>query len=281
MRRLRTRWLFALGAVAAIAGAPSAVGASEAVDLELNIGASDRFEGHAVLTANGGTATVTRKNFVVHAEVDLITAASGGRPTIRFQLGEGLRWGTDYPDAADGCTSTQTTGLCKSPVDLQPVTGQSSIGYYYDVIATQDGSFAYSAEIVDTADVDPVLPNNRSAITIVVNDTGGDSGGGGGSGGASVRAGSVKLSPVKPKAGSTVVASVRVTKGGSAVRPVRVSCVASIGKAKTKGAPTSKSGVASCRFKTPRSAKGKSLTGSISFHAGGSPFSRQFVARLG
>ena len=236
-----------------------------------------------MLTANGGTATVTRKNFVVHAEVDLITAASGGRPTIQLQLGEGLRWGTDYPDAADGCTSMQTTALCKSPVDLQPVTGQSSLGYYYDIIATQSGSFAYSAEIVDTADVDPVLSNNRSAITIVVNETSGGGSGGGGSagGGASVRAGSVKLSPVKPKAGSTVVASVRVTKGGSAVRPVGVSCVASIGKATTKGAPTSKSGVASCRFKTPRSAKGKSLTGSISFRAGGSPFSRQFVARLG
>ena len=269
---------------------PSAVGAPEAVDLELNIGASDRFEGHAVLTENGGTATVTRKNFVVHAEVDLITAAweatqrsnsssvrdCAGEPTIPMQR-------TAVEHADDG--ALQVAGRSATG------DGESSLGYYYDIIATQSGSFAYSAEIVDTADVDPVLSNNRSAITIVVNETsrgggggsggGGSGGGGSAGGGASVRAGSVKLSPVKPRAGSTVVASVRVTKGGSAVRPVGVSCVASIGKATTKGAPTSKSGVASCRFKTPRSAKGKSLTGSISFRAGGSPFSRQFVARLG
>ena len=47
-----------------------------------------------------------------------------------------------------------------------------------------------------------------------------------------------------------------------------------------KGAPRSASGVASCLFKTPKSAKGKVLAGTVSFSAGGTAFAKRFVAKL-
>ena len=93
MRRLRSRWILLFGACAAIAGAPNAAGAPEAVDLEFNIGVSDRWEGHAVLVANGGTATVTRKNFKVHAELDLITSHTGRSPDVQTGVGAGPELG--------------------------------------------------------------------------------------------------------------------------------------------------------------------------------------------
>jgi len=287
MRRLRSRWILVFGACATIAGAPTAAGAPEAADLEFNIGASDRYEGHAVLVLNGGTALITRKTFVVHAEVDLISFAPGGRPTFRLELGQGLTWGDDSPDAPDGCTNTPTTGLCKLPIDLLPNAGQSAVNYYFDVVAAQNGSYSYTGEIVSADDTDPVTTNNSSAITIAVNETtggGGGSGGGGGgnSGGGSAKAsaGSVKLFPAKPTAGSRVVVSVRVTKGGSPVRPSGITCAASLGGVKAKGGPKAASGVASCLFKTPKSAKGKTLAGSISFRAGGSSFTKRFAVKL-
>ena len=78
-----------------------------------------------------------------------------------------------------------------------------------------------------------------------------------------------------------MVASVRVTKGGSPVRPSGIACAASIGGSKVKGGAKAASGVASCLFKTPKSAKGKAMSGSISFRAGGRAFKKRFSARLG
>jgi hypothetical protein len=275
MRRgLTIRFIVIVSAVAAIAG--SAGASPAAVDLELNIGASNTFTGAGVFTANGGSVSVTRRTFVVHLAVDLITTAPGGHPTFQVELGDGLRWGATPPGAADGCTSTVSTAECRSPFDLQPVTGQTGVGFYWEVVAPQNGSYAYKAEIVDAADVDPVVSNNASSITIVV----GETTGGGGTDTTSVTASAVKLSPTKSRAGSVVVASVRVTKGGSPVRPTGITCAASIGKVKTKGSPKATSGVASCLFKPPKSAKGKTMTGSISFRAGGAAFTKRFATKL-
>ena len=41
------------------------------------------------------------------------------------------------------------------------------------------------------------------------------------------------------------------------------------------------SGLASCLFKTPKSAKGKAMTGSIAFRAGGTAFTKRFATTLG
>lgn len=286
MRRARARALGFLGTCVSIACLASTAGAApSAVDIALNIGASVRAS-PTTLVANGGTATMARRNFYVFLSIDLVTPAPGGRPKLRFELGGGLQWGADDPDAAEFCTSTPTTGECQTP-DLQPVTGQSGGGWYWDVVAPGNGTYTFSAVIAEAPEPDPDLSNNSSTITIVVDESS-SSGGGGGSGGsggsgdsAAAKASIVKLSPLKPKAGSTLVASVRVTRGGSPVRPRRVVCAASIRGVKVKGEGRAKSGVASCLFKTPTSAKGRRMTGSVSFRASGAVFTKRFATKLG
>jgi hypothetical protein len=239
----------------------------------------------AAFVPNGSTVQISSRGFLVHLGVALITPAPGGRPKVRFELGGGLRWGTDDPDPGEGCTSTPTTGECQVLSDLQPIPGQSEAGWYWDVVAPSAGTYGFRAELVDLQLPDPVPANNASQITIVVTEAtgGGSSSGGntGGTGSTSASASAVKLSPTKPKAGSTVVASVRVTRGGTAVRPTGVSCSGSLGAARLKGSPRAASGIASCAFKTPRSGKGKTLSGAVSFRAGGQAFVKRFSARLG
>jgi hypothetical protein len=269
----------ALLIVAGTAGA-----AASQVDIALNIGASTR-PNPRTLIPNGETTTVTSRNFYAFVSIDLITPTPGGRPKVRVELGGGLRWGADDPDPADLCTSTPTIGECQTP-ELVPITGQSGGGWFWDVVAPGNGTYTLSAAIVEAAEPDPDPSNNRSSITIVVNESaGGGSGeggsGGGGGGSASISASAVKLSPAKPRAGSTLVASVRVTRGGSPVKPTGVACAATVGKTKIRGGVRSSSGVASCLFKTPKSGKGKTMVGSVSFRAGGQSFQRRFVSRLG
>jgi hypothetical protein len=181
------------------------------------------------------------------------------------------------------CTSTPTTGECQTP-DLLPTTGQSGGGWFWNVVAPGNGTYTLSASIVEAAEPDPDPSNNSATITIVVNESAGGGGaGGGGSGGggsAAATAGAAKLAPTSPRAGSTVVASVRVTRGGAPVRPTGVVCAASLGGAKVKGSPRAASGVASCLFRTPKSARGRTLAGSVSFRAGAALFTRRFATKL-
>ena len=278
MRQARSRPWALLGVGVAILVAAGSAGASPAsVDVAVNVGAAVT-NARPALAPNGSTVTVTRRNFYVFLDISLIAPAAA-KGTVRIELGPGLGWGSDAPDPSEGCVATASTGTCDIG-DLQPIAGQSSSGARWNAVAAQNGTYTLRAEITALSDTDSDTSNNASAITIVVAEpTGGGSGGGGG-GSASAKASAVKLSPTSPKAGSTVVASVRVTRGGSPVRPTRITCTASLGGAKVKGAGRSASGVASCRFKTPKTSKGKRLVGSISFEAGGSSFTRRFAVRL-
>ena len=97
---------------------------------------------------------------------------------------------------------------------------------------------------------------------------------------SSVAASRAKLSPAQPKAGTSVVATVRVTKDGSAVRPSRVKCAAKAGTTTLKGKAKAARGSGSCTFKTPASAKGKSLHGTVTVSALGKTIRRTFSAAL-
>jgi hypothetical protein len=277
MRQARSRAWGLLGVGVAILGAASSAGASPAaVDLTVNVGAAVT-NARPALAANGSTVTVARRDFYVFLDVSLIApaAASG---MVRAELGTGLGWGSDAPDPTEHCAATPSTGTCEIG-DLQPIAGQSSSGWVWDVVAPQNGTYTLRAELTTLSDSDTDTSNNASAITIVVAEpTGGGSGGSGGT--VKVTAGSVKLSPTRPKAGSTVVASVRVTRGGSPVRPLGIRCAATLSAAKLKGASRSASGVASCLFKTPKTGKGKRLAGSVSFRAGGASLTKRFAVRL-
>jgi hypothetical protein len=279
VRQARSRALSLLGVGAVILGAASSAGASpSAVDLTVNVGAAIT-NTRQLLVPNGSTVTVARRSFYVFLDVSLVAPAAA-KGTVRAELGPGLGWGSNAPDATEHCAVTPTTGTCEIG-DLQPIAGQSSSGWLWDVVAPQNGTFTLRAELASLSDTDSDLSNNASAITIVVAEpTGGGSGGSGGAS-ASAKASAVRLAPTRPKAGSTVVASVRVTRGGSPVRPTKVVCAASLGRAKLRGASRSASGVASCLFKTPKTAKGKSLAGSVAFRAAGASFTKRFSVKLG
>ena len=86
--------------------------------------------------------------------------------------------------------------------------------------------------------------------------------------------------PAPITAGSTVTASVRIVLGGELVRPSGVRCTGTIGDTKVRGVPKAKRGLASCVYRTPRTAKGKTLRGTVSFTARGERYVRHFSARL-
>ncbi len=65
------------------------------------------------------------------------------------------------------------------------------------------------------------------------------------------------------------------------MKPTAVACAGSIGGAKLKGTPNAARGTATCSYRTPKSGKGKTLRGSVSFTAGGTDFTKRFSARLG
>jgi hypothetical protein len=278
MRHKRAVVVAALGAAIGTGVSVGAAGAAPtAVDVQLDIGAATQRGQNLPLIPNGGTVTVTRLNFVAGTVAELITSQPAA-VKVRLELAPGLSWGSDLPDPTEDCTSTPTSGECQTPA-LQPITGQTGWGWQWDVVAERAGSYVIRSAIIEASEPDPDQSNNSSSITVVVAPSGGPGGGGGG-GTAAVVAGGVKLAPAKPTAGATFVASVRVTRGGSPVRPAGVTCSGSIGKAKVKGAPKAASGIASCRFKTPKSAKGKALAGTMSFRAGGQRFTKRFTARL-
>jgi hypothetical protein len=280
LRRRSAATLLAGGILALGLGVARAAPAD--ADVELTIGASTRSAPPTII-GNGGTATVSSRTFFVFLNLDLISPTPGGQVKVRAELGGGLRWGPDDPDPTELCTSTPTTGECTSG-DLQPTTGLSGGGWYWDVVAPTDGTYTFRAEIISAPDVDPVVSNNSSAITIVVS--------------AAppppppppssppppsvtrVTASAAKLTPAQPRAGTPVTASVRVTAGGAAVRPTAVACGGSVGSTKLRGAAKAAAGVASCRYRTPASAKGKILRGTVSFTARGKRFTKRFAATL-
>jgi hypothetical protein len=275
MGRWGTAALAALCAAAAISVGIGAAGAAPAAaDLQLDIGASTNVTQNPPVTPNGGSVTVTAVNFRVDVGVSLVTLTPA-RATVRLTLDDRLRWGAnDAPDPSEGCTSTPTTALCETP-ELQSSGGQSAFGWNWPVSAPGAGSYSYRAEIAQASDTDPVSGNNASAITIVVTPATPPPQP------TAVAAGRPKVSPAKPKAGSVVSASVRVTAGGAAVRPTRVACAGSIGTAKVAGSARAAAGLARCTYRTPRSAKGKTLRGAVSLTARGTRFTRRFSAKLG
>jgi hypothetical protein len=223
--------------------------------------------------------TTSSPNFKI--EVSVHSTSGALQPiVVTIGLSPGLRWGADPPDPTEDCV-TANPAICTTRMKANEV-GTIERGWNWDVVAERTGAFEITATVEPT-EADPDTSNNRKTFAFEVAATGGPGGGGseGGGGSRAVSTGAVKLVPAKPRAGSTVVASVSVTRGGSPVRPTGVTCAASAGATKIKAEARSRSGLASCLFKTPRTAAGRVLAGSISFRAGGRAFTKRFSMRLG
>ena len=86
--------------------------------------------------------------------------------------------------------------------------------------------------------------------------------------------------PKPIRAGSIVTASVRIVLDGVPARPVRVTCAGTIGGAKVRGVPNATRGKASCTYRTTSAARGRTLSGAVSFTARGERYVRRFAVRL-
>jgi hypothetical protein len=273
MRHLR-RWIAAFVGVAALGTAP-ADASPAAADFQVFVTAGNPVGQVAPpVILNGGTSEIRSLSFKAGAIVD----NNGGEEAtarVRFTLPEGLRFGTDVPDPTESCIGTETTGECQTPLTIGTDPSRRTNGWTWDIVADRAGSYVLRAEITQTSVFDPDLTSNMASATIIVSEpTGGTTP-------AAVSAGAVKLSPAKPKAGTAVAASVPVTAGEAPVRPTGIACAATLGSAKLKGTGKAASGRATCLYRTPKSAKGKTLRGAISFTARGKRFTKRFSVKLG
>jgi hypothetical protein len=247
-----------LGAVAALLAAPAA-GTPAADDVSI------------LVHFRANTGTTTPPSFQIYVEIE---SASGvdQSVTVHTTLPPGLQWGADAPDPTEGCTNANPT-VCTRRLRQNEVGTYQAV-WLWDVVAERAGSYAITAS-VDPTEPDPDPADNSVTFRFDVVESSG------GGGGASVAAGAVRLNPTRPKAGAAVSASVRVTAGGQPVRPAGIACAGAIGRTKIKGKGKAGSGTATCVYRTPRSAKGKTLRGTVSFTARGTRFSKRFSTKLG
>jgi hypothetical protein len=277
VRKLLLVALAAAGALAAVAG--SAPAAHVSLDLEVRIIASNDQNGFSY--ADGQTHTVNALKFFGGVRVLGISGADMSVATVRIELPSGLSWGANVPKPSQGCTGGQVVVCQSRPVVVNDQAHQD-VEWVWDITAASPGSYVIKAEITNTSAPDDNLANNSAAVTVLVAPTSGSGGGlSGGGTSTSVTASTVKLTPVRPKAGSALVAAVRVTAAGAPVRPTRIACAGTLAGARLTGTPRASRGSATCIFHPPKSARGKTLRGSISLTAHSKSLTRRFAAKLG
>ena len=189
MRRSSTVAALALTAVALSSSSGAAQPA--AVDLGLRVQL-----GHA-----GGAIqdTTTGPNFQIVLTVD------SGAPveqtvTIRIGLPDGLRWGSDAPDATEGCTGV-APAVCTQRLTTNRV-GTFGGGYFWDVVAERLGTYEITAS-VEGEQPDPDRSNNTATFrfeVVAAGGGGGGSGGGGSGGGGSGEVGAAEARPRRRRA---------------------------------------------------------------------------------
>jgi hypothetical protein len=246
----------------AVAGASTARGEGAADDVSLAVG----------LEMSQSPSETTSLNFKIFVEV----SSAGGveqRFTATIRLPAGLRWGADGPDPSEGCSGTEPA-VCTQTMQRNQA-GTVAGGWTWDVVAERAGAYEITAT-VQPERPDPNVANNTSTLRFEVRPR--TSGGGGTASG--VAASSVKLVPTRPRAGSVIAASVRVSAAGTGVRPSNIRCRATVGGAGLPVTARAGVGIATCLVRSPKTAKGKTLRGTISFAAAGRTFTRRFAARL-
>jgi hypothetical protein len=256
-----------------LVAASSASGAKTAADVAIFISLGSSVGANLPTHPNGATATITTRAFAAGVRIRNAGPESASL-RFRFELGAGLRWGNDAPDPSEDCTATDTVGECQPPTAFEQTSSVHPLGFAWDIVAAQPGSYTLRAAIVTASTTDPDASNNTATITVVVAEpTGGGTG-------TAVSASRVNLSPTKPKAGSPISASVRVLAGGAPVRPTMVRCSGSVGRTRLAGTPRAAIGRATCVYRPRARARGMTLRGAITFRAGTTNVTRRFSVTL-
>jgi hypothetical protein len=253
--------LAAVSLVATGGSGPAAVTASN-LSVKIVVGTTVR---NIPQFRNGESTTVARLAFKAGVTIQS-TGPDQATARVRFELPAGLHWGSDVPDPSENCTSTPSVAECRTPQPLF-TSNFPDYGWAWDVVADAPGTYALKTSVIESSTSDPDLSDNAAAVTVVVTRP-------------SVAAGAARISPARPKAGSVVSARVAVTAGDTAVTPGGVTCTGTLAGKKIRGAARATAGAATCRYRTPRSAKGKTLRGTIAFTAEETQITRKFAVRL-
>jgi hypothetical protein len=184
---------------------------------------------------------------------------------VRFELPAGLHWGFDLPDPTENCTATITIAECRTPQPLFTVF--PNVGWAWDVFADAPGTYVLKGAVIESSAADPDPSDNAASVTVVVTQP-------------TVAASAVKISPARPRAGSVVSARVGVTAEGVATTPSGVRCAGTVGARRIAATASASNGTATCRYRTPKAGRRKTLRGTISFTAEGAQLTRQFAVRL-
>jgi hypothetical protein len=257
----------ALVGAAAVIATGSAAAARTAADVGVRIIAVESIPPNTIPPPieSGSTRTVQSLTFQAGVRLD---NAGPDEPTVRvsFELPPGLSWGTDQPDASEGCAGTATTATCEAPT---PVGVPGPVGWAWDVVASAPGNYVLRAQVLSTTSGDANLANNSATATVVVTPRAP----------AAVASG-VTVNPRRPRAGAVVTARVRVTREGEPVIPTGVRCRARVGAASIVGTARATDGAATCTYRTRASHRRRTLVGTITFAAGERRFTRGFSVRL-
>jgi len=175
-----------------------------------------------------------------------------GNVRIDIQMPAGVRWvGGEAKCSQDGQALR-----CEEHV----APSGEEIGRLVSFIADTPGDATFVVSLDNLSATDPNLSNNSQAFTVAVKET-------------LATAGSLALTPAKPRAGSPFVAS--FTVHGVPIESVR--CKTSMG---TVSARRPIGSVAACVIRTSRSARGRIIRGSVTAVVGNTVLSRQFSSRL-
>lgn len=262
---MRLRWVAISAAALALLAVPAAQPANErATDDDVSLG--------ILLVRNGQVVpdTTTRGlSFGLGFWVN-DTATHLQDVTLTLTLPSGLHWGNKAPDAADGCSSSSAPVSCTGPLRRNEAGAVDAL-WIWDVVADHTGTFVVTAT-VNPSEPDPNPANNTATFQFDVaaaptTPTTPSN---------AAEASAVTVQPSRPRAGTTLSASVRVQGG----RPTNIRCVASVGLVGLVGSGATTTMTATCRFRTPHTAAGKMLRGTISLKVGASAFSRHFSTRL-
>jgi hypothetical protein len=254
-------------AFAAVAFASAASAPAAATTADSYVSVAVRYPGVTYGPRTDG-ATVTVPTFAFRAGIYYKNLGPNAvRVTIQFDLPPGLQWAGAPPTAAQGCTSTPTSTVCKTP--LVPFGDDVADDEYYtewDVVADHPGTYTLHDAVVSASTPDPNASNNASTVTAVVE--------------PALHVTGLRLSPTRPRAGSTLTARLGFTAGGQSVTPDSVTCAATVAGKRVRATPSAASGAARCSIRTPRNTRGEALRGTLSLALGGATLTRRFTARI-
>ena len=211
--------------------------------------------------SNGASRTINGLTFSVGLNIFNEGPDAAQRPAYGLDLPAGLHWQSGQTDPE--CTFTTGAANCRA---TGPIAYQDGAVAFWHVTADAPGTYVIKAHVASPTP-DPDISDNSASASLVVE--------------AKVLAKAAKVVPKRPKAGSVVrVRVLGITAAGDPIMPTDPACKGSIGRKTLHGAAATKPGSVTCAYRTPRSAKGKRLRGTVSFTAAQTQIQKRFAVKL-